>query len=373
MPAEKVELITDSGTPVSAIAPVIVSASRSTDIPAFFPKWFISRFNGAQGYVRWFNPFNQKPVYVSFKKTKVIVFWSKNPKPLIPFLPEIDAAGVHYYFHFTLNDYQAENLERNVPSLESRIQTFKRLALLIGPERVIWRFDPVLFTNRLTPRELATRIFKISKELQGCTKRLVFSFIDIKAYKKVQRNLLKYSEHFASQYDSKSIFEVEPSPEQIEEFSGYLSKIRAYWKERGWNLEICACAEKADLSHHEILPSKCIDASLLLKVFGDDPTLVDFLTKTPCKRPFEVNEPDLFSAPSAEEKKIITLRKDPGQREECGCAESKDIGMYNTCLHGCVYCYANTSPELALKNFERRKTHPLAESIYLPDCSEATV
>ena len=182
MPAEKVEILTDNGTTVKAIAPVIISASRSTDIPAYFPKWFATRFNGGRGYVKWFNPFNQKPVFVSFEKTKVIVFWTKNPKPLIPYLPQLDAAGVHYYFHFTLNDYQQENLEPNVPSLESRIQTFKELASLLGPERIVWRFDPVLFTKTLTPRELATRIFKISKKLKGCTNRLVFSFIDIKVY-----------------------------------------------------------------------------------------------------------------------------------------------------------------------------------------------
>lgn len=150
MPAEKVEIVTDNGITVKAMAPVIVSASRSTDIPAYFSKWFISRFKGRRGYVKWFNPFNQKPVYVSFEKTKVIVFWSKNPKPLIRYLPELDAAGVHYYFQFTLNDYQQENLEPNIPSVESRIQTFKKLASLIGPERLIWRFDPVLFTKTLT-------------------------------------------------------------------------------------------------------------------------------------------------------------------------------------------------------------------------------
>ena len=367
MPAEKVEIVTDNGTKAKAIAPVIVSASRSTDIPAYFPKWFITRFNGGRGYVKWSNPFNQKPVYVSFEKTKVIVFWSKNPKPLIPYLPQLDAAGVHYYFQFTLNDYQKENLEPNVPSVESRIQTFKTISSLLGPERVIWRFDPVLFTKTLTPRELATRIFMISKELKGCTHRLVFSFIDIKAYKKVQRNLLKYSEHFAAQYDSASICEAEPSAKQVEEFAGCLSKIRAYWMERGWNLEICVCGEKADLSHHGILPSKCIDAELVLTAFGKDPELVDYLTQTPIQTSSDVDQLDLFSASSEGSKRIIRLKKDPGQRKECGCVESKDIGMYNTCLHGCVYCYANTSPELALKNFERRKNHPLAESIFIPD------
>lgn len=371
MPTEKVEIVTDNGITVKAMAPVIVSASRSTDIPAYFSKWFISRFKGRRGYVKWFNPFNQKPVYVSFEKTKVIVFWSKNPKPLIRYLPELDAAGVHYYFQFTLNDYQQENLEPNIPSVESRIQTFKKLASLIGPERLIWRFDPVLFTKTLTPREVAARIFKISKELKGCTNRLVFSFIDIKAYKKVQRHLLKYSEHFAAQYDSASIEEAEPTAEQVEEFAGYLSKIRSYWQERSWDLEICVCAEKFDLSHHGMLPSKCIDAELMLKLFGNDPAVTDYLTKAPTEKSFEIDQLNLFSALPTEKKKIITIKKDPGQRQECGCVESKDIGMYNTCLHGCVYCYANSSLELAIKNFERRKNHPLAESIFIPDSPEA--
>ena len=109
MPAEKVEILTDNGTTVKAIAPVIISASRSTDIPAYFPKWFATRFNGGRGYVKWFKsvqPENRSLFLL--KKTKVIVFWTKNPKPLIPYLPQLDAAGVHYYFHFTLNDYQQE-------------------------------------------------------------------------------------------------------------------------------------------------------------------------------------------------------------------------------------------------------------------------
>ena len=121
------------GDVVDGNAPVIVSASRSTDIPAFYAKWFINRL--AAGYCVWYNPFNQKAMRISFNKTKVIVFWTKNPEPLIEYLPELDKRGIRYYFQFTLNDYESEGFEPNVPALEQRIETFKRLSSLIGKEK----------------------------------------------------------------------------------------------------------------------------------------------------------------------------------------------------------------------------------------------
>ena len=137
----------------------------------------------------------------------------------------------------------------------------------------------------------------------------MFSFIDIKAYKKVQRHLLKYSEHFAAQYDSASIEEAEPTAEQVEEFAGYLSKIRSYWQERGWDLEICVCAEKFDLSHHGMLPSKCIDAELMLKLFGNDPAVTDYLTKAPTEKSFEIDQLNLFSALPTKRKRSSRLKR----------------------------------------------------------------
>lgn len=141
MTGTKIQLETDAGLFVDAQAPVIISASRATDIPAFYAKWFINRLKA--GYVIWHNPFNQQPMYVSFKNCKVIVFWTKNPKPLIPLLHKIDQAGLHYYFQFTLNDYMKERLEPNVPPLDARIKMFKELSNPIGKEKVIWRFDPI--------------------------------------------------------------------------------------------------------------------------------------------------------------------------------------------------------------------------------------
>ena len=115
---------------VEAIAPIIVSASRSTDIPAFYSEWFFSRLR--YGYSAWTNPFNGVKSYVSYKNTRFIVFWSKNPKPLIPHLATLKEYGISCYIQFTLNDYVAEGLEKAVPSVESRIETFNIL-LIIAP------------------------------------------------------------------------------------------------------------------------------------------------------------------------------------------------------------------------------------------------
>ena len=137
-------ITTDSGEQVEALAPIIISASRSTDIPAFYAKWFFNRL--AKGYCVWYNPFNRRKMYVSFERCKAIVFWTKNPKLILPYLHELDRRGIHYYFQFTLNDYVSEGFEPNVPSVTQRVETFRELSEMIGKERVIWRFDPLIMT-----------------------------------------------------------------------------------------------------------------------------------------------------------------------------------------------------------------------------------
>ena len=159
MALDKIIIKTESGENVEAIAPVIISASRSTDIPAFYAKWFFNRL--AKDYCVWYNPFNQQPMYISFKNCKVVVFWTKNPKPILPYLHELDERGIHYYFQVTLNDYVKEGFEPNVPSVEERVETFKKLSSLIGKEKVIWRFDPLIITPGIGTRELLTRIWNV--------------------------------------------------------------------------------------------------------------------------------------------------------------------------------------------------------------------
>lgn len=316
------------GRTVEAITPLIVSASRATDIPAFFAKWFHRRLQ--EGYLVWTNPFNANQVqHVSFRDTRVIVFWSKNPKPLLPYLPDIDIRGIGYYFQFTLNDYEQEGMEPNVAPLPQRIDTFKRLADLLGPEKVIWRFDPLILANDLTVNGLLDRISTIAAQIAQYTRKLVFSFADIDVYRKVQNNLRR-----------EGISYTEFTPEMMDEFAAGLQE-----RNQEWGLELATCAEKIDLERHGIQHNKCVDDELLASLFSQDNALMDFLGY----------QPDLFSGNAK-----VPL-KDKGQRKECGCIVSKDIGRYDTCHHLCTYCYANASPGVVHSNMKRHD--PEAESL----------
>ena len=339
---DNVRIKTDSGERVDALAPVIVSASRSTDIPAFYARWFFNRLK--RGYCVWYNPFNQKPSYVSFAKCKVIVFWTKNPAPIIPFLPELDRRGIHYYFQVTLNDYVREGLEPNVPSIEERVETFKQLSALIGKERVIWRFDPLILTETLTPREILKKIWRVGNLIKGTTEKLVFSFVDISAYKKVQHNLVRGTKAF----NSGNVMSAEMTTDQRREVVEGLVKIRQSWSREGWHVTMATCGEAFDYSAYGVERNCCIDGSLMERVFGDDKGLVSFL------KTGKIAEPDLFGAyPSLPV--VGKNLKDKGQRKACGCMISKDIGLYNTCRHFCIYCYANTSRTCVLKNVARHR------------------
>ena len=138
----------DNGMMAEAQAPVIISASRSTDIPAFYADWFFHRLK--VGYSAWTNPFNGVKSFVSYEKCRFIVFWSKNPKPLLGHLDELKERNIGCYIQYTLNDYEREGLEKGVPPLEERIDTFKRLVDQLGQGRVIWRFDPLILTDKVS-------------------------------------------------------------------------------------------------------------------------------------------------------------------------------------------------------------------------------
>ena len=319
MRTNKTALITDSGEPVEATAPVIISASRSTDIPAFYAKWFFHRL--ARGYCAWYNPFSGRKSYVSFKRCRAVVFWTKNPRPILPYLPELDRRGIHYYFQMTLNDYEREGFEPGVPPLRERIETFKELSKRIGRERVIWRFDPLMLAPGIDTQELLRRVSRLGSQLKGYTDKLVISFIDINAYRKVRRNLTKETNCFTESTVASGEF----TRPQMEEIADGLAKLRASWRTEGWNLTLATCAETIDLDAYGIAHNRCVDGELMKRLFADDKEFVHYLNAD------------------------MTL-KDKGQRKACGCMVSKDIGMYDTCRHFCVYCYANSGKESVLKN-----------------------
>lgn len=344
----KVEIRRDNGEIVEGVAPVIVSASRSTDIPAFYADWFMNRLRA--GYCVWYNPFNQKPMYISFAKTKVVVFWTKNPEPMLKHLPELDRMGIHYYFQVTLNDYVDEGFEPNVGPVSQRVEVFKNLSNTIGKEKVIWRFDPLIVTPNLSARQLLTKVYHVGNQLKDYTDKLVFSFIDVKAYRKVQNNLIKETPFFTRD----TVDSAEPSGSYLTELVEGLAKLRDHWKEEGWNLTLATCGESIDLDRYGIEHNRCIDGDLMEKLFADDKELVYYLHTG------KLPEPDLFGGVPeipADRKNL----KDKGQRKVCGCMISKDIGMYNTCRHFCVYCYANTSVDLVQKNMNLHS--PNSESI----------
>lgn len=334
-------IITDQGIRVEAVSPIIISASRSTDIPAFYTKWFFNRL--AKGYCTWYNPFNiNQKIYISFERCRVIVFWTKNPAPIIPYLSELDKRRIHYYFQVTLNDYTKEEFEPNVPSVEERVETFKTLSNLIGKEKVIWRFDPLIITPNIGPRELLTRIWNVGNKLKGYTDKLVFSFVDVKAYRKVQNNLVKETMLFTKE----DVENAEANYAQRLEIVEGLKKIREAWHRDGWDIEMATCAEDIDLEAYGIEHNRCIDGELMKRIFADDKELVYYL------HTLKWPEKDMFGEIPSIPPKTKNV-KDTGQRKICGCMVSKDIGMYNTCRHFCVYCYANTSKEAVLRNKDK--------------------
>ena len=277
---------------------MILSASRRTDIPAYYSDWMVNRINERYVYVR--NPMNNKQVSkinLDPEAVDCIIFWSKNPKPMLDKLEHFN--NYTYYFQFTLNPYD-NDIEKNLPPKDDIIKTFKKLSDIIGPRRIIWRYDPVLFNNRYTIDYHIEEFNKIARQLKDYTEKVTFSFIDF--YKKISGNI-KSHRIAEIAFDDKI------------KIARNFSKIA---KEK--NLLIDTCAEGIDLSQYNIIRAKCIDDKLIEKITGNN----------------------------------YSIKKDKNQRLECGCVKSADIGGYNSCLNGCIYCYANYSQKTALNNFNQR-------------------
>jgi len=275
---------------------MIISASRRTDIPAFFAEWFMDRVR--EGYCDVANPYRADQVSrVSLRPedVDVIVFVTRNARPLLPHLAELDGRGLRYYFQYTLTGYP-RLLEVNTPAVPDALDTLHRLVEYVGPERLIWRYDPIVFTT-LTPLAYhAEQFARLAESLHGLTRHVTVSILD--DYRWVTARLRKL--------EKAGIMRLAISSEE-EEFGNVMRSLAAIARAHG--MEIFSCAEPIDLQPYGIAHGKCIGDAYIRRTFGID----------------------------------ITRRKDPSQRKSCGCVVSKDIGAYNTCRHGCVYCYATRS------------------------------
>lgn len=276
---------------------MIISASRRTDIPSYYSDWFFNRLEA--GYVCTRNPMNHHQVSRIALSTDVvdgIVFWTKNPSPTLDKLHLLQAYP--YYFQFTLNAY-GKDMEPGIPSKNDVIvPAFQKLSKMIGPERIIWRYDPIILTPTYTVEYHIHFFEKLAKRLSGYTNKCVISFVDM------YRHLGTISREMQF---------LPLGTSQMYELAGRFADIA-----RKYDLTLETCAEVVDLSQFGISHGHCIDGKLFERIIGQP----------------------------------LSLSKDKNQREECGCMASIDIGMYDSCANGCKYCYANHSLSTVRKNIQ---------------------
>lgn len=271
--------------PTRARSSMIVSVSRRTDIPAFYADWFFRRLEEGFALVR--NPVNPRRVSrvnLSPDATDGFVFWTKNPSPMLNRLSRL--RDYAYYFQVTLNAY-GRDAEPGVPSKRDVIiPAFRRLSELAGRERVIWRYDPVFFSAAYTMEHHVRYFERLAALLAPWTEKCIVSFLDV--YRNTRRNMASLGLRDASMEERRAL-------------ASALAEIA-----RSHDLTLEACAEDMDFGECGIGRARCVDAERLGRLRG------------------------------------VTLKakKDPNQRPACGCAESVDIGAYDSCLHGCRYCYA---------------------------------
>lgn len=274
---------------------MIVSASRRTDIPSYYSEWFFNRIK--EGFVCVRNPMNIHQIsQISLLPDVIdgIVFWTKNPAPMLDRIRELDKHT--YYFQFTLNSY-GKDVEKNIPSKNDVIiPTFQKLSSLIGKERVVWRYDPILINEHYTVEYHKKYFQKLCAKLSKYTEKCTVSFVDL--YKTTVRNTKPLNIRILSD-------------EEVIELMSYFSEVA---KDEG--IYIDTCAEEYDLSSLNIKHACCIDKERLERLGNYK----------------------------------LKIGKDKNQRGVCGCIESIDIGMYNTCENGCMYCYANYNQSNAERN-----------------------
>ncbi len=272
-----------------------MSASRRTDIPAFYGEWFIRRIRA--GFCEVPDPYNPRRIpVVSLRPQDVsgIVFWTRYPASLLPHLPELRERGYRFLFLFTLLDYPRP-LEPGLPPFANRLELFLRTADSLGPERTIWRYDPIVITGATDFDFHLAAFERLARLLERRTHRVIISIVD--GYRKAKGRM----DALAREHDIRLIEPDWMNPEADRFFRSLADCARS----RG--LAPASCCEKIPLERYGIEPRGCIDAASLRDALG-----------------LEIGD-----------------RKDPHQRAGCRCVPSRDIGVYDSCSFGCAYCYAN--------------------------------
>ncbi len=282
---------------------MIVSASRRTDIPAFYSRWFMNRLRAGHCTVR--NPFNAAQVSrvsLAVDDVSAIVFWTRDPRPLLPFLPELLGMGHEPFFLLTLLG-NPRTLDPKCPDPETAAAAFDALADAL-PGRVTWRYDPVALTEA-TPPDHHRRMFgRLAARLAGRTDRVVVSFVE--PYRKIAKRMAALAQEGYAPLLRDTAAEIR-----------LLADMRDMAEACG--MRLFTCSQPEAFASAGIAPARCIDPDWIESRIG----------------------------------KPVVRTKDANQRPRCGCAPSKDIGAYDTCLFGCRYCYATSSFERARANFAR--------------------
>ncbi|MBI5017623.1 MAG: DUF1848 domain-containing protein [Deltaproteobacteria bacterium] len=298
---------------------MIVSASRRTDVPALYPEWLAGRL--AAGFAAVPHPFDPRRLRrVDLRpapegELEALVLWTRNPSTLLAALPEWEARGVRTLWLVTITGYPRA-LEPAAPSTEAAVAAVRALARRVGPDRVAWRYDPVLVCPAagLDGAWHRRNIRRLAAALDGSTRRCIVSLYD--DYAKARRRLAAAGFVAPLALDG-------ADARALEETLRLAADLAAETEALGIRMQSC-CEELVGAA---IGPGACIDAALLAQVWG-------------------------LSAARG---------RDPGQRPACRCAPSVDLGVYDTCVHGCLYCYATGSPARAAA---RRAAHePTSERL----------
>lgn len=290
---------------------MIISASYKTDIPTFYGEWLMNRLGA--GYCKVHNPYGGKPFTVSLQKSDVdgFIFWTKNLSPFMGCLAQIHDRAFPFVVQYTINKYPRE-LEASVVDAATAIGNIKTVAQLYGEDAAVWRYDTIVFTSQ-TPFDFHVENFKgLAEQLRGTTNEVVTSFAQM--YRKTEKNLNLASAKFGFTWE-------DPSAEEKRNLVKELFRLA---KQNGMQLTICSQPELVDGGAGA---ARCVDAERLSRMMGQS-----------------------------------IQAKLKANRAGCGCYASKDIGEYDTCPHGCVYCYAVRNPELGK---QRRKAHdPMGEFLF---------